>query len=311
MPNFLKTLVIFILGFVLVSYQVVGNAVPFLDKAIMGNGRLITKIRQLKPFENIVNKTNFYIYLKKSHKVYVKIHGEKNLIPLINTTVAGDTLTIEVKSNADLKTNKRLSIEVGLPKLKNLTNLGNSKIISRDIATQQLQIKNTAQGKIYFKNKINLKSIDASGQSTLEILNARSHALNILAKDNATIRINGKINLTAVVSNDNSVLHIAGISSEKLTISSNGRSDLSLAGNVTYLKISAAGAANIHNKKLKVKNADVQILGSGNIVLNVAQHLNATIAGSGNIVYIKKPKNITKQIYGSGTITEARLHMSY
>src|SRR5690606_4323942 len=98
-----------------------------------------------------------------------------------------DTLTIDVKSNTDLKTKRRLSIEIGLPKLKGLNNTGNSKVISRAIKTQQLQIKNAAQGQIYLKNKIDLKSIEASGDSKLEILNATSQALNIIAKGNATV----------------------------------------------------------------------------------------------------------------------------
>jgi hypothetical protein len=51
------------------------------------------------------------------------------------------------------------------------------------------------------------------------------------------------------------------------------------------------------------RDATASIDGSGSIVLNATHSLDASISGSGSILYTGNPAQVTKSVSGSGTIS--------
>jgi hypothetical protein len=87
----------------------------------------------------------------------------------------------------------------------------------------------------------------------------------------------------------------------KLRAEMSGSSDAKLQGTVADMQVEISGAGNLEAIELTCQNFDLEISGSGDAKINVAQQLNVDISGSGAVVYKGNP-NIKKSISGSGSI---------
>jgi len=85
----------------------------------------------------------------------------------------------------------------------------------------------------------------------------------------------------------------------RTTISGSG--DLNLAGITTNHNVSISGSGRVNAYDLLSARATVRISGSGDARLNVAQYIDASISGSGDLFYIGNP-GLKVSITGSGSI---------
>lgn len=82
-------------------------------------------------------------------------------------------------------------------------------------------------------------------------------------------------------------------------ISGSGRLDLSGSSNFADFAVSGSGKIDAYN--LTLRNCEASISGSGNMWVNVDNHLKASISGSGSVFYYGNP-SIEKHISGSGNV---------
>ena len=80
-------------------------------------------------------------------------------------------------------------------------------------------------------------------------------------------------------------------------VSGNGNGELK--GSVDELKITSSGNGEVDATRMKARDCQITISGSGDVRVNVEERIKATISGSANIYYKGNPK-ITKKISGSG-----------
>lgn len=92
------------------------------------------------------------------------------------------------------------------------------------------------------------------------------------------------------------------VDANALYSSLSGSGNISITGTTGTLQCSISGSGNINAYGLVSNEADAKIAGSGNIKLNVRDHLKARIAGSGNIYYKGDPRQDTK-VSGSGNVS--------
>lgn len=81
-----------------------------------------------------------------------------------------------------------------------------------------------------------------------------------------------------------------------------GSGDFSFAGACKNLTAKISGSGDIRAFDLLTEVANARISGSGNMQLNVSRTLDATISGSGDIIYKGTPTTVTKSISGSGSV---------
>lgn len=91
------------------------------------------------------------------------------------------------------------------------------------------------------------------------------------------------------------------INADILELIINGSGNIFLNGFADYLRVAVNGSGNIRTSGLNVRNADINITGSGNVEVAVANELNATITGSGDIYYSGNPR-LSLNIAGSGRV---------
>jgi hypothetical protein len=67
---------------------------------------------------------------------------------------------------------------------------------------------------------------------------------------------------------------------------------------------SAPGTGDVRLDTLTAQDAFATVSGSGRIKVNASRRLDATVSGIGSIVYTGAPTDLTKNVTGTGAITE-------
>jgi hypothetical protein len=117
------------------------------------------------------------------------------------------------------------------------------------------------------------------------------------------IRTEGVItgtNLKASITGTGSMDLAAEVS--RLESSITGTGTTVLTGTADDLVISIPGAGTVDASKLTARRVTVEILGSGNALVDVSESLSVKIMGSGSVVYTGNPGTIEQSITGSGSI---------
>jgi hypothetical protein len=84
-----------------------------------------------------------------------------------------------------------------------------------------------------------------------------------------------------------------------------GTGSIVLTGTTDDLALSIPGAGTIDASGLQADRVTVEILGSGDALVDVTQSLRVKITGSGSVVYSGNPSSIEQSVTGSGTIRKA------
>jgi hypothetical protein len=124
-------------------------------------------------------------------------------------------------------------------------------------------------------------------------LNARSPmfvAVTVPSLDALTVEGSGNISVN-------------GVNSPNLTVRLPGSGTIQVAGATTRLDVAIAGSGTALLNRLTARDATASIDGSGSIVLAAAHRLDASISGSGTILYTGNPAEVTKSVTGDGTIS--------
>ncbi|MCH9609193.1 MAG: hypothetical protein S4CHLAM45_04150 [Chlamydiales bacterium] len=89
---------------------------------------------------------------------------------------------------------------------------------------------------------------------------------------------------------------------ENLNASIQGSGTIALDGTVAHQTIRLSGSGGYNGKGLQSESASVIVNGSGDVHLNVKDHLDVKLSGSGDVIYEGNPQ-LSKRISGSGRIS--------
>lgn len=98
------------------------------------------------------------------------------------------------------------------------------------------------------------------------------------------------------------VIAVTGIEAESLTVRLPGSGVLRATGAATKLDVTLDGSGDAQLEQLIAGDVRAVVSGSGRIVLTATKSLDASVPGSGAIMYSGDPREVTKSITGSGAI---------
>lgn len=93
------------------------------------------------------------------------------------------------------------------------------------------------------------------------------------------------------------------IKAQLLTAMLSGSGNLTGGGHVKRLVASVSGSGNILLERLIAEDAHAVVSGSGDIFLTATKSLDASVPGSGAILYSGDPAQVSKSVTGMGSIT--------
>jgi hypothetical protein len=95
------------------------------------------------------------------------------------------------------------------------------------------------------------------------------------------------------------------IKGNQLTTTLSGAGNITLKGYATNNEIALSGSGNLYAYACELESARIRVSGAGYCELFVSNQLDAVILGSGSIKHKGNTKNVSKKLYGSGTIERA------
>ncbi len=82
-----------------------------------------------------------------------------------------------------------------------------------------------------------------------------------------------------------------------------GSGTLTASGTATRLDVTVSGSGAVQFTRLVAKNVRAVVSGSGSIFTTATQSLDGSVSGSGAILYVGNPQDVTKSVTGTGVIT--------
>jgi uncharacterized membrane protein len=120
----------------------------------------------------------------------------------------------------------------------------------------------------------------------------------------------GQFSSDEIIASSTFNTHVSGsgkisgtIQCEKLTSKISGSGTIILAGSSSDANIDISGSGNFVGSELQINDTSVEISGSGEATINVAENLKAKISGSGDLYYRGNP-TIDFEMSGSGSFQQ-------
>ena len=109
--------------------------------------------------------------------------------------------------------------------------------------------------------------------------------------------------LNALTLTGNGNMVVSGIEAESLMVSVPGNGTLTASGTAKRLDVTVSGSGTVQSTRLVANDARAVVSGSGSIFITATKTLDASVSGSGAILYTGNPQDVTKSVTGTGAIT--------
>lgn len=96
---------------------------------------------------------------------------------------------------------------------------------------------------------------------------------------------------------------VNGIEAERLKVTLPGSGMLTGSGTATLLDVTVSGSGTVQFTRLVGNDVRAVVSGSGSIFITATKSLDASVSGSGAILYVGNPQDVTKSVTGTGAIT--------
>jgi uncharacterized lipoprotein YajG len=90
---------------------------------------------------------------------------------------------------------------------------------------------------------------------------------------------------------------------DALKVDLSGSGDINVSGTADSADLTLGGSGKINGEQFKADSVKVSVDGSGDARVYVSEQLEADVSGSGSIRYSGNPKQVSKNVIGSGSIT--------
>ncbi|MEE9408896.1 MAG: head GIN domain-containing protein [Polaribacter sp.] len=215
------------------------------NKKVKGNGNVVTVNRTTSDYDGVTASGSFDVILVKGKEGNIKIEGEENVIPYIETEVSGNTLKIKYKKNTNIRTTKRMTITVTFIDIESVTLGGSGNISSKAIIkSEDLKISIGGSGNIQLKVAADSLKASIGGSGNIE-LEGNTNELT------CSIAGSGSIKAYDLTTNELSA-NVAGSGNVRATVKNKINAKLVGSGSVYY--------------KGNPKHIDSKSVGSGSII---------------------------------------------
>lgn len=109
--------------------------------------------------------------------------------------------------------------------------------------------------------------------------------------------------LTALTLTGSGNIAVSGIQAESLEVALPGSGTLTGSGTATQLDVTVSGSGVVQFTRVAANDVRAVVSGSGSIFVTASKSLDASVSGSGAILYSGSPKDVTRSVTGTGAIT--------
>jgi hypothetical protein len=210
------------------------------DRGVRGSGTRVTETRAMEGFDRVVISGDFEVRIAAGTPAGLRLEGDDNLLPLVETRVVGGTL--RVRSQRPLRSVRRIFIEIGAPRLAGVGISGSSDVRVTEVHSPAFDTDISGSGSLQAEGSFGRLSTSVSGSGsvtgkgtaeTIDVDVTGSGDVNLLAIRARSVDVNGS-------GSGDVAVHVA----ERLDVSMSGSGDVRYAGSPT-VRASMTGSARI------------------------------------------------------------------
>jgi hypothetical protein len=108
--------------------------------------------------------------------------------------------------------------------------------------------------------------------------------------------------LDSLVLSGSGVVSVTRVDAARLKVSLPGSGVVRASGKATRLDVTLGGSGDAQLQSLPADDVTARVTGSGRILVNATGSLDASVSGSGAVMYVGSPEHVTKNVTGSGAV---------
>ena len=225
----------------LLSVLVTACDLVAVGRGVRGSGTRVTESRAAEAFDRVVVSGDFEVRIAAGTPAGLRLEGDDNLLPLVETRVVGGTL--RVRSQRPLRPLRRILIEIGVPHLAGVGTSGSSDVRVTGVRSPAFVADVAGSGSVQAEGSFGRLSTSVSGSGsvtgrgtaeTIDVDVTGSGDVDLLAVRARAVDVNGSGSGEVAV-------HVA----ERLDVSMSGSGDVRYMGSPT-VRASTTGSARVH-----------------------------------------------------------------
>jgi hypothetical protein len=224
------------------------------------------------------------VQVAASESESLSIQADDNVIPLIKSDVSNGVLRIYGDRERGFSTKNEIKMKLNVKTLDGIELKGSGDVFGESLTGDKLDIIVRGSGDVGFKSlKANEFSVAVKGSGDIKVLS--------LAAKNVTAQVHGSGDIS---------LGQMDASDTKLSV--HGSGDVKAEGKSDRVDIEVHGSGDVRAGSLKARDATVRVRASGDAEVYASEKLVASVMGSGDIRYSGAPKDVSRDVKGSGDI---------
>lgn len=167
-------------------------------KAISGNGNIKTETREVGTVASVLSHGSLNVHISYGNATSLRVEGEENLLPYVETINDHGTLTVKFKNNISIRTNKGITVYLSMTSIKNLKQSGSGNIDGEGSFTgDDTELSVSGSGSIHLpKVTFGELKITVSGSGSVLLKDGTADKIS------ANVSGSGNVDCLAVISKD-------------------------------------------------------------------------------------------------------------
>jgi hypothetical protein len=137
-----------LLPWVLLALLLLAAAPAVWAESVMGNGKIVSEVRNTGEFTAIGLGSNMGLRLRQGSSPSVVLHGDSNLLPLIETVVERESLQLRWKRGVSVRSPTSVYVEVTAPQVRAVANAGSGDIEIDTMKVPRLSLSINGSGQL-------------------------------------------------------------------------------------------------------------------------------------------------------------------
>jgi|SRR5690606_5288108 len=177
----------------------------FFSKSVQGSGNVVTEQRSVSEFSRVSVGGVFKAEIKAGEDFSVTVEADDNLLPLIQTEVSGDTLSISTDSR--LRADDPMIIRVTAPTIDEVEATGAANVDLSGVDSRVLSLSLSGASKMTAAGNADRISADVTGASSLMAYDLTANSAIIDTSGASRTRVNASSHLIADASGASTILY--------------------------------------------------------------------------------------------------------
>lgn len=172
-----------------------------------GSGNVKTESRSVSGFNAVTFSSAGELTIRQTGTESLSITAEDNILPLITTTVSGQTLNIGFKSNTAMLPTRGITYALTVKNLNAITVSGAGNITFNDINTDTLRVTLSGVGKLTLAGTATSQGVTLSGAGAYDASNLASNTARVTVSGAGNARVKVRDTLDATVTGVGSIIY--------------------------------------------------------------------------------------------------------